>query len=127
MIIQEGVHHEILGPEGEESLEQNDLMVEHWDESIAKSNEDEQQVKSRDKLMVLSRNDSTHEYHRIGWQIVFSVRRLVTQEQWQFNWTNVIDLVFTTGGNRQLDRQPEVNAQDEADWRMNVLLELQLL
>jgi hypothetical protein len=127
MIVQEGIDHGILDAQAEESLESNDTMVEEWDESIAMSKEEEQQAKSSQTLAVMSQNLPTAEYSRIGWQIVFSIRRLISQEQWQSKWPCVIDVVFTTGGHIRLDRGAKINAQEEAQWRMMVLSEFQLL
>jgi hypothetical protein len=86
------------------------------------------------------------EFARIGWQIIFSIRRLASDEQWQCIWDDVIAHIFFIGSEiwarlglsnpneAEGDAEP-AEAENfetriieaEAEWRVNIMQDLEII
>jgi hypothetical protein len=127
LMTNEGTNRDSLDQQAEESPDLIDTQLTELDQMMASLKEEEQRVKRKPTLEALSAKNPTDLYDRIGWGIVLSIRRLTGQEQWQTKWKDVLGLVFTIGGEMQPIMANQSSEVAEANWRITVPTELELL
>jgi hypothetical protein len=121
------LRHDVLDLQAEQPLDVSHALFDELFTRVEASEEQAQEEKQGAKQTMLSRARSTGLSDHVGWQIVRSIRRFVTQEQWESSWPVVIETVFTIGGEIQQGFSIPPTGEDEAKWRMTVLTRLALL